>query len=197
MKRRRATAYDRPRTGKRSNSRKARKPGLFFDVTPFYARGQTHVLVHERKRWERSRFHMAIYQRKCDFVAGKGREKLTKEGIEDALRLCRVGMTDKDIAAYLGVAPETYSRWINHPRTDNQRQLCQAMKKGEVERKATLVGRIMDASGDSWQAAAWLLERKYPQEYAKRSASWTPPTRRCSSAKELVLSVPSSIGGDE
>ena len=72
-------------------------------------------------------------------MAGKGREKLTKEGIEDALRLCRVGMTDKDIAAYLGVAPETYSRWINHPRTDNQRQLCQAMKKGEVERKAALV----------------------------------------------------------
>ena len=62
------------------------------------------------KRWERSRFHRAIYQRKRDFVAGKGREKLTKEGIEDALRLCRVGMTDKDIAAYLGVAPETYSR---------------------------------------------------------------------------------------
>lgn len=100
-------------------------------------------------------------------MAGKGREKLTKEGIEDALRLCRVGMTDKDIAAYLGVAPETYSRWINHPRTDNQRQLCQAMKKGEVERKAALVNHIMDASDDSWQAAAWLLERKYPQEYAK------------------------------
>ena len=67
---------------------------------------------------------MAIYQRKCDFVAGKGREKLTKEGIEDAVRLCRAGMTDRDIAAYLGVARETYSRWINHPRTDNQRQLC-------------------------------------------------------------------------
>ena len=40
---------------------------------------------------------MAIYQRKRDFVAGKGREKLTKEGIEDALRLCRVGMTDKEL----------------------------------------------------------------------------------------------------
>ena len=119
------------------------------------------------KRWERSRFHRAIYQRKRDFVAGKGREKLTKECIEDALRLCRAGMTDKDIAAYLGVAPETYSRWINHPRTDNQRQLCQAMKKAEVERKATLVTRVMEASNKSWQAAAWLLERKYPSEFAK------------------------------
>ena len=150
------------------------------------------------KRWERSRSNRAIYQRKRDFVAGKGREKLTKEGIKDALRLCRVGMTDKDIAAYLGVAPETYSRWINHPRTDNQRQLCQAMKKGEVERKAALVNRIMNASDVSWQAAAWLLERKYPQEYAKAQRIMdATDTAVLKAAKELVLSVPSSIGGDE
>lgn len=105
--------------------------------------------------------------------------------------LCRAGMTDKDIAAYLGVARETYSRWINHPRTDNQRQLCHVLKKAEVERKATLVGRIMDASGDSWQAAAWLLERKYPQEYAKAQRIMdTTDTAVLKAAKELVLSVP-------
>lgn len=141
---------------------------------------------------------MAIYQRKRDFVAGKGREKLTKEGIEDAVRLCRAGMTDKDIATYLGVAPETFSRWINHPKTENQRQLCQAMKKGEVERKATLVTRIMEASDNSWQAAAWLLERKYPQEFAKAQRLVdTTDSAVLKAAKELVLSVPSAIGKDE
>ncbi len=72
------------------------------------------------------------------------------------------------------------------------------LKKGEVERKAALVGRIMDASGDSWQAAAWLLERKYPQEYAKAQRIMdTTDTAVLKAAKELVLSVPSSIGGDE
>ena len=149
------------------------------------------------KRWERSRFHRAIYQRKRDFVAGKGREKLTKEGIEEALRLCRVGMTDKDIAAYLGVAPETYSRWINHPRTDNQRQLCQAMKKAEIERKAALVKRIESASGDNWTAAAWLLERKYPQEFAKAARIVdATDTAALKAAREIVASVPSCIGGE-
>lgn len=144
------------------------------------------------------RFHRAIYQRKRDFVGRGAKEKLTKQGIEDALRLCRVGATDKDIAAYLGVAPETFSRWVNHPKTDNQRQLSQALKKGEVERKAALVGRIMDASGDSWQAAAWLLERKYPQEFAKPQRIMdTTDTAVLKAAKELVLSVPSAIGGDE
>ena len=107
-------------------------------------------------------------------------------------------MTDKDIAAYLGVAPQTFSRWVNHPKTDNQRQLCEAMKRGEVERKAALVTRIMQASDKSWQAAAWLLERKYPQEYAKAQRIMdTTDTAVLKAAKELVLSVPSSIGGDE
>ena len=42
------------------------------------------------------------------------------------------------------------------------------------------------------------LERKYPQEYAKAQRIMdTTDTAVLKAAKELVLSVPSSIGGDE
>ena len=58
-------------------------------------------------------------------MAGRGKEKLTKDGIQTALRLCRAGLPDCQIAAVLGVSKETYSRWINHPKTDNQNQLRQ------------------------------------------------------------------------
>ena len=95
------------------------------------------------------------------------REKLSKEGVKEAVKLTKMGLLDKDIAAYFNVTPETFSRWINHPRTDNQRQLCQALKKAEVERKGALLGRILKASDETWQAAAWLLERRYPAEFAK------------------------------
>ena len=95
------------------------------------------------------------------------REKLSNEGVKEAVKLTKMGLLDKDIAAYLNVTPETFSRWINHPRTDNQRQLCQALKKAEVERKGALLGRILKASDETWQAAAWLLERRYPAEFAK------------------------------
>ena len=131
-------------------------------------------------------------------MAKTGKERLTRGGIEAAVELCRHGILDKDIAAYLGVSPQTYSTWINHPRTKNQLELAEALKRAEVERKATLVKRIESASGDSWQAAAWLLERKYPQEYAKAQRIMdTTDTAVLKAAKELVLSVPSSIGGDE
>lgn len=95
------------------------------------------------------------------------REKLSNEGVKEAVKLTKMGLLDKDIAAYFNVTPETFSRWVNHPRTDNQRQLCQALKKAEVERKGALLGRILKASDETWQAAAWLLERRYPAEFAK------------------------------
>lgn len=98
------------------------------------------------------------------------RPKLTKKGIQDAQTLKASGCLDKDIAAYLGVRADTFSKWINHPKSDNQRQLAQALKKAEAERKAVLLNRIQKASEDkkTWQAAAWLLERQYPDEFAQR-----------------------------
>ena len=100
-------------------------------------------------------------------MAGHGKEKLTEDGIKTAIRLCRAGLPDCQIAAALGVRAETFSIWRNHPKTDNQIHLSKAMKKADAEREAELVTRIMRASDKTWQAAAWLLERKYPERYAK------------------------------
>lgn len=82
----------------------------------------------------------------------------------------RAGVLHKDIAAYLGVSEFTFSRWINDPKSENQRQLAQALKKGEAERKRDLLSMIYNAatSPQRWQAAAWLLERQYPDEFAQQ-----------------------------
>ena len=69
-------------------------------------------------------------------MAKSGKERLTQEGITTALRLCRAGLPDCQIAAVLGVRADTYSRWINHPKTENQTQLSQALKKADAEREA-------------------------------------------------------------
>ena len=126
---------------------------------------------------------------------GKGRtEKLTQDGIRTAIKYCRAGLPDCQIAAILGVTRETYSRWINHPKTENQRQLAHALKKADAEREANLVSRIMQASDDTWQAAAWLLERKYPERYARPTRPEdSTDTAVLKAAKELVSSVQSAI----
>lgn len=98
------------------------------------------------------------------------RPKCTQESIEIAVRLKKNGALDKDIAARLGVRPDTFSTWINHPKTENQAKLAQALKKHEAEYYASLEAIIMKAAVDKdWKAAAWLLERKRPQQYARRT----------------------------
>ncbi|NBJ67581.1 XRE family transcriptional regulator [Enterorhabdus caecimuris] len=95
---------------------------------------------------------------------------MTKADIAEAIRMKKTGLRQKDIAAYLGIAEETMSRWVNHPKTENQRQLSQALKKTEAERKASLLTMIYNAATapKTWQAAAWLLERQYPDEFAQQ-----------------------------
>lgn len=100
------------------------------------------------------------------------RAKLTKADIREAERMKAAGCRDKDIAAYIGVRADTFSKWINHPKSDNQRQLGQVLKRAEAKRKRDLLGMIYNAAANQkdpkWQAAAWLLERQYPDEFAQQ-----------------------------
>ena len=55
--------------------------------------------------------------------------------------------------------------------TKLKRALKQGLKKAEAEYKETLLQSIMTTAtrekNPQWTAAAWLLERKYPDEYAQ------------------------------
>lgn len=104
-------------------------------------------------------------------MGGMNKEKLHKEDIPTCVKMREAGTNYKDIAAYIGVSPGTFCDWVNHPRTPNQVELSTALKKAEANRKTSLLSIIFNAaarkSNPQWQAAAWLLERQYPEEFAK------------------------------
>lgn len=93
--------------------------------------------------------------------------KCTKELIAEAVKLKKTGMNNKDMCACLRIVPQTLSRWINHPSTKLEKELGEALKNAEAEFKTALRMRIVSKSQENWQAAAWMLERMYPDEYAK------------------------------
>lgn len=97
------------------------------------------------------------------------KEKLKQEYIQECVKLKRAGVNDKDIAHYIGVRPETFSVWMNHPKTELQSNLSEALKKAESEAKAAALSKIQEAGmkKGNWQALAWWLERKFPREFAR------------------------------
>lgn len=87
-----------------------------------------------------------------------------------AVKLKKAGASDKDIAAAVGVCPQTFCTWQTHPRGRLQRELSEALKKAEADYKTALLKVVAKAAVErDWKAAAWILERKYPEEFAKKT----------------------------
>ena len=119
-----------------------------------------------------------------------GRPKLTKEMVEQAIRLKADGLSNGDIICALGVHESTFYRWIGEPKNKLQRELCEGLKKEEAEFKHTLLTTIRAAAlarNQYWTAAAWLLERKFPDEYGK--AERQRDERGGDEAPKIVLGV--------
>ena len=97
--------------------------------------------------------------------------KCTQELIDKAAEMKRHGLTNRDICQAVGIAEQTFYRWINKPTNRLHRSLNEALKKAEAEYKGELLESIMETAtrqkNPQWTAAAWLLERKYPDEYAQ------------------------------
>ena len=96
----------------------------------------------------------------------------------------------RDIIAALGIHESTFYRWIGDPKTKLQRALSEGLKKEESAFKRTLLTTIRSAAlarNQYWTAAAWLLERKYPDEFGK--AERKGDDAKADAAPRIVLGV--------
>ena len=94
--------------------------------------------------------------------------KLNEETINDLTLCISQGMTNKDACTVAGIATSTFYGWINNPSNELEKELADRVERARVVRKMQLLQTIFDAAENGcWQAAAWYLERRYPEEFAK------------------------------
>lgn len=99
--------------------------------------------------------------------------KLTSELINRMGDLFRLGMSQVQVAKFHGIPPQTLRRWINFGRKGRRglyMDLVAQMWKGEAAAVKDCLTNLHRAhvDGNKWQAAAWYLERKHPEEWADR-----------------------------
>jgi len=107
--------------------------------------------------------------------------KLTKELIEEIAQYLRAGNYIETTAALVGIHRDSIYEWLKRGNAEIERvsksnrarirkreeifvEFTDTVKKAQAQAEAMLVGLIGQAAQKNWTAAAWRLERKYPDK---------------------------------
>ena len=96
--------------------------------------------------------------------------KLTPDVEKRITDAIRVGSTYTLAAQYGGVSYDAFNDWMNRgqqARSGKFYQFYHNVKKAEADGAMKWLAVIDKASAEQWQAAAWKLERRYPQDYGR------------------------------
>ena len=102
--------------------------------------------------------------------------KLTKELIEKAADIIARGNYYKVAIDVLGISDQSWYEWMRQGEMDKSKgikslksEFFESIKKAEadaIDRNLSIIQRA--AMEGNWQASAWYLERKYPEQWGKR-----------------------------
>lgn len=97
--------------------------------------------------------------------------KLTPELQARICEAIRAGNYIETAAAYAGVHKATLYDWLKRGANANAgkfREFSDAVEKALADAEARDVALIAKAATEHWQAAAWRLERKFPDKWGRR-----------------------------
>ena len=98
--------------------------------------------------------------------------KLNKELTDEIVKRIRAGNYIKVACTAVGISQTAYFDWIKKGEDgiSPYAEFLGAIKKAEAEAEAHVnyVAIIASQAPTQWQAAAWWLERKFPDKWAKR-----------------------------
>lgn len=112
-------------------------------------------------------------------TAGRPRTVMTAENKAKIVETVRLGMWPDRAAQMHGIAPGTMRK---ERKLDEE--FSTAIKMAEAEAESKVHSRILRHMDDQWTACAWMLERRWPERWAKREL---PPSK--SDVRELAAQL--------
>ncbi|MBV8558271.1 MAG: helix-turn-helix domain-containing protein, partial [Planctomycetaceae bacterium] len=110
-----------------------------------------------------------------DLLAARvGRPRVLTEAVQRRIvELVAEGNHLSTAAKVCGTSIRTVNCWMQRfregdPKASEYGPFLLDLKKAAALGEAALLGRIRIASETTWQAAAWLLERRYPKHWARK-----------------------------
>ena len=90
-------------------------------------------------------------------------ELYSPEIVTQITALLKAGITISSACEIVGISRQTYYNWAEkHP------EFAEKVKKAIAESELRAVKIILDAAKRDWKAAAWFLERRFPDRWGRR-----------------------------
>jgi len=97
--------------------------------------------------------------------------KLTPETANRIVQAVKAGATYDVAARAAGVSEATLYGWKARGAREGTGQyfeFLERVKRAEAEGELALMGHVATAMSTTWQAAAWMLERRWPDRWGRR-----------------------------
>jgi transposase len=88
--------------------------------------------------------------------------KYSNDKTDEICKLLETGLRREDAIILADVSETQFYVWLK------KAEFAESIKKAELKNKQRSIVIIQNASKQTWQASAWWLERKYPEEFAAR-----------------------------
>jgi len=99
------------------------------------------------------------------------KSKLTQKLVDEAAELIRNGNYANVACRALGISETSWYNWLKDAENENtsplKRVFFEAIKEAEAQAERDYLEVIKKASDKHWQAAAWWLERKFPDKWGR------------------------------
>jgi transposase len=99
--------------------------------------------------------------------------KLTKDLMDQAEKLLIEGNYTNTVCQYLNIHQSTWYKWLQDGEKQEaglKKEFFDTIKRAEAQAEIRLLDEIRNIAKreSSWQANAWMLERKFPDRWSKR-----------------------------
>jgi hypothetical protein len=118
--------------------------------------------------------------------------KLTPEVQKKIVDAIRAGNYMETAAAYAGISKDTFYRWLRRgarARNGIYKNFHDAVEKALAESEVRDVMIIANAAATDWKAAAWRLERKFPERWGKKTQYYDNEEERFLKLEQLRLAI--------
>jgi transposase-like protein len=98
--------------------------------------------------------------------------KLSPELQQRIVQALSAGAYVETAAAMAGVSKQTLYSWLKRGADQAQgpfREFLDAVEKAQAEAEVRDIALIAKAAQTQWQAAAWRLERKFPEKWGRKT----------------------------